>query len=129
MIYRVGALVRPLYKFYRFRDLGAIIKFSYYRKMESGVISDTKATETDQKSVGTAVDLNLVYKVDTHINFFYGTGIFFPGAAYPKTITITNSKGKEETFAVGLGCGRSVVQRDGLSPEALLGLPQPLELF
>lgn len=82
-VYRLGTYFRPFKSTYSLRNLSVQLKYSYYRKSVSvGGISDPYATE-DDANVGHAADLALVYNVKADVQFFYGFGLFKPGAAYP----------------------------------------------
>lgn len=82
-IYRAGFQLRPLKFIYALRNLGTQVKYSVYRKTKpKGGISDTYATE-ENADVGQGLDIALTYSVFSDIQFFYGFGLFKPGAAYP----------------------------------------------
>jgi Alginate export len=84
-IYRAGFQMRPLKFIHALRNLGSQVKYSLYRKTKAkGGISDTYATE-DNADVGQGLDVALTYGIFTDVQFFYGFGVFKPGAAYPGT--------------------------------------------
>lgn len=84
-IYRAGFQLRPFKFVHALRNLGLQVKYSHYRKTRSkGGISDTYATE-DNADVGNAADVALAFGIRSDIQFFYGFGVFKPGAAYPGT--------------------------------------------
>lgn len=84
-VYRLGTYFRPFKSNYALRNLSAQLKYSYYRKsVATGGISDPAATEANA-DVGHAADLALVYNFKPDVQFFYGFGLFKPGAAYPVT--------------------------------------------
>lgn len=84
-VYRIGTYLRPFKSNYALRNLSAQLKYSYYRKsVASGGISDPGASEANA-DVGHAADLALVYNFKPDVQFFYGFGLFKPGAAYPVT--------------------------------------------
>lgn len=86
-VYRVGTYVRPFKKWYALKDIGLQLKYSLYRKtVTAGGTSDPSATENDS-DVGMAGDLALVSNLTSDVQFFYGFGIFKPGAAYVATNT------------------------------------------
>lgn len=84
-LYRAGVQLRPLKFVYALRNLGLQLKYTQYRKTKAkGGISDTYATE-ESPDVGQGFDVALAFGVRSDIQFFYGFGLFKPGAAYPTT--------------------------------------------
>jgi hypothetical protein len=84
-IYRLGIMARPFKVWYATRNISLQLKYSLYRKnAASGGISDSAATESST-DVGMAGDAALTFAVTTDVQFFYGFGLFKPGAAYPVT--------------------------------------------
>jgi len=93
-VLRFGVQCKPLYFIYSLRNIALKINFTNYQKNKSdGVISDYLASE-DNKDIGNAVDVGIVFKIKSDIKFVYGFGYFKPGAAYPETIT--NSDGTQK---------------------------------
>ena len=83
-IVRLGTYFRPLKPNFTLRNLAVQLKYSYYRKsVATGGISDPAATQASN-DVGHAGDLALTFNPMADLQFFWGFGIFKPGAAYPQ---------------------------------------------
>ncbi|HMV37514.1 MAG TPA: alginate export family protein, partial [Turneriella sp.] len=83
-IVRLGTYFRPLKPNFTLRNLAVQLKYSYYRKsVATGGISDPAATQASN-DVGHAGDLALTFNPMADLQFFWGFGVFKPGAAYPQ---------------------------------------------
>ncbi len=95
MVVRAGFSVRPAASWYPGRDLSLLVKYSYYTKrVAEGVVSDQRVISTytsgvtqselqDNKTLGHGVDMTMVWRVKTDLNFYYNMGFFKPGNAFP----------------------------------------------
>ena len=81
--YKAGVLLKPLEKFYLFRNLTlGMDYYRYYKDKKEGGIYDTDATLSDD-DIGTGVDLNISWQIFSDLSWSLQYGHFKPGNAYP----------------------------------------------
>jgi hypothetical protein len=90
-IFKIDQSLKPLYFTKPFKDVTLGAKFiTYLKDKKTGGISDVAANE-DKRFVGTETDFYCYWSITKNLAYLIRYGIFYPGAAYPKT-TRDNTK-------------------------------------